>query len=141
MSTPSDRPPEAAGDAPSGTPGVAATDALGDSGGDTYVAKVARGAGISTAGQGVGRVLGYVAQVVVARLLGASLYGFYTAGVAVVNGFHILSRFGMENGVVRYVAHYREEGDAARVRGTIVQALLITLTISLALSVVMFFGA
>ena len=135
-------PPPAAGDAPSGVPGAASAESWGGHrGDDTYVAKVARGAGISTAGQGVGRVLGYVAQVVVARLLGARLYGFYTAGVAVVNGFHILSRFGMENGVVRYVAHYREEGDAARVRGTIIQALLITLAISLALSVVMFFGA
>jgi O-antigen/teichoic acid export membrane protein len=135
-------PPPAAGDAPSGVPGVASVESLGvHRDDDTYVAKVARGAGISTAGQGVGRVLGYVAQVVLARLLGATLYGFYTAGVAVVNGFHILSRFGMENGVVRYVAHYREEGDAARVRGTIIQALLITLAISLVLSVVMFFGA
>ena len=29
---------------------------------DTYVARVARGAGISTAGQGAGRVLGYATQ-------------------------------------------------------------------------------
>ncbi len=120
------------GDAHGGRPGE---------GDDTYVARVARGAGISTAGQGIGRVLGYVAQVAVARLLGAQFYGFYTLGVAVVNGVHIISRFGMENGVVRYVAHHREHGDEARVRGTIVQALLITLSISLVLSVVMFFGA
>ena len=120
------------GDAPAGRPGE---------GDDTYVARVARGAGISTAGQGVGRVLGYVSQVAVARLLGAQFYGFYTLGVAVVNGVHIVSRFGMENGVVRYVAHHREHGDEARVRGTIVQALLITLAISLVLSVGMFVGA
>ena len=109
--------------------------------GDTNVAKVARGAGISTAGQGVGRVLAFATQVVLARLLGKDLYGFFTLGVAVVNGVHIISRFGMENGVVRYVAHYREEGDDARVRGTIIQVLLVTLGISLALSAVMFFGA
>ena len=120
------------GDAQGGRPGE---------GDDTYVARVARGAGISTAGQGVGRVLGYVSQVAVARLLGAQFYGFYTLGVAVVNGVHIVSRFGMENGVVRYVAHHREHGDEARVRGTIVQALLITLAISLVLSVVLFVGA
>jgi len=109
--------------------------------GDTNVAKVARGAGISTAGQGVGRVLAFATQVVLARLLGKELYGFFTLGVAVVNGVHIISRFGMENGVVRYVAHYQEEGDDARVRGTIIQVLLVTLGISLALSAVMFFGA
>lgn len=108
---------------------------------DTYVARVARGAGISTAGQGVGRVLGYVTQIFISRLFGLSAYGFYVAGVALVNGAQILSRFGMENGVVRYVAHYREENDTARIRGTIIQALGITLAISLVLSAVMFFGA
>ncbi|HEY6689785.1 MAG TPA: oligosaccharide flippase family protein, partial [Rubrobacter sp.] len=108
---------------------------------DTYVAKVARGAGISTAGQGAGRVIGYVTQVVIARLLGAQFYGFYTAGVALINGLQILSRFGMENGVVRYVAHYREHQDASRVRGTIVMALLFPIALSVVLSAVLFFGA
>jgi O-antigen/teichoic acid export membrane protein len=108
---------------------------------DTYVAKVARGAGISTAGQGVGRVIGYVTQVAIARLFGPTVQGFFVAGVAIVNGAQILSRFGMENGVVRYVAHYREHEDAARVRGTIIMALLFTLALSLVLSAVMFFGA
>jgi len=133
--------PEPEAEGPPVTPPGGAQGGRPGEGDDTYVARVARGAGISTAGQGVGRVLGYVSQVAVARLLGAQFYGFYTLGVAVVNGVHIVSRFGMENGVVRYVAHHREHGDEARVRGTIVQALLITLAISLVLSVVMFVGA
>ena len=133
--------PEPEAEGPPVTPPGDAQGGRPEEGDDTYVARVARGAGISTAGQGVGRVLGYVSQVAVARLLGAQFYGFYTLGVAVVNGVHIVSRFGMENGVVRYVAHHREHGDEARVRGTIVQALLITLAISLVLSVVMFVGA
>ena len=136
-----DRPPEAAGDVPSGTPGVAATDAIGEPQGDTYVARVARGAGISTAGQGIGRVLGYVAQVMIARLFGLEAFGFYSLGVAASNGAQILSRFGMENGVVRYVAHYRAQEDTARVRGTIIQAIGVTFVLSLVLSAVMFFGA
>jgi O-antigen/teichoic acid export membrane protein len=141
MRSPLDRPPEAAGDAPSGTPGVAATDAIGDSRGDTYVARVARGAGISTAGQGIGRVLGYLTQVMIARLFGPAAFGFYSLGVAAVNGAQILSRFGMENGVVRYVAHHRAREDNSRVRGTIIQAIGVTLALSLVLSAVMFFGA
>ena len=136
-----ERPPDVAGDAPSGTPGVAATDAIGEPQGDTYVARVARGAGISTAGQGIGRVLGYVAQVVIARLFGLEAFGFYSLGVAASNGAQIVSRFGMENGVVRYVAHYRTQEDTARVRGTIIQAIGVTFALSLVLSVMMFFGA
>jgi O-antigen/teichoic acid export membrane protein len=116
-------------------------DAGGASGSDTNVARVARGAGISTAGQGVGRVLGYLSLVAIAQLFGATVQGFYTAGVAVVNGAQILSRFGLENGVVRYVAHYRAEGDGARVKGTIVQAIAVATAISLVLSAIMFLGA
>src|SRR5918998_1236554 len=136
-----DRPPEAAGDAPSGTPGVAATDAIGDSRDDTYVARVARGAGISTAGQGVGRVLGFVTQAAISQLFGVAAFGFYTSGVAAVNLGQIVSRFGMENGVVRYVAHHRARGDTPRVRGTIIQAIFFSVVVSVVLSAVMFFGA
>lgn len=141
---PNGAPPPEAGDAPSGTPGAATGEARGEArsgGDDTYVARVARGAGISTAGQGVGRVLGYLSLVAIAQLFGATVQGFYTTGVAVVNGLQILSRFGLENGVVRYVAHYRAQGDEARVRGTILQSILVALGISLALSVLIFFGA
>jgi O-antigen/teichoic acid export membrane protein len=136
-----DRPPETAGDAPSGTPGVAATDAIGDSRDDTYVARVARGAGISTAGQGVGRVLGFVTQAAISQLFGVAAFGFYTSGVAAVNLGQIVSRFGMENGVVRYVAHHRARGDTPRVRGTIIQAIFFSLVVSVVFSAVMFFGA
>src|SRR4051812_46769258 len=108
---------------------------------DTNVAKVARGAGISTAGQGVGKLLAFATQPVLARLLGLTFFGFYSAGVALINGLQILSRFGMENGVVRYVAHYREHEDAARVRGTIIMALLFPIALSVVLSAALFFGA
>ncbi|MEJ7814919.1 MAG: oligosaccharide flippase family protein [Rubrobacter sp.] len=137
----SNRPPDAAGDAPCGVPGVASTDSLGEDKDDSYVARVARGAGISTAGQGIGRMLGYLSLLAIARLFGPTAQGFYQAGVAVLNGAQILSRFGMENGVVRYVAHYRAQEDSARVKGTIIQAIAITFALSLVLAAVMFFGA
>ncbi len=121
--------------------GATVEEPVGPGDDDTNVAKVARGAGISTAGQGIGKLLAFATQPVLARLLGVQFYGFYTAGVALINGLQILSRFGMENGVVRYVAHYREHGDAARVRGTIVMALLFPIILSLILSSVLFFGA
>lgn len=140
-SAPSEGPPEAAGDAPSGVPEVAATDAIGGDRDDTYVARVARGAGISTAGQGAGRVLGYLTQVMIARLYGPAAFGFYSLGVAAVNGAQILSRFGMENGVVRYVAHHQAREDTPRVRGTIIQAIGVATALSVVISAVMFFGA
>lgn len=136
-----DQPRETAGDDSSGATRVAAADSLGEDKDDSYVARVARGAGISTAGQGVGRVLGFVTQAAISQLFGLATFGFYTSGVAAVNLGQIVSRFGMENGVVRYVAHHRARGDTPRVRGTIIQAIFFSLVASLVFSAVMFFGA
>lgn len=92
-------------------------------------------------GQGVGRLLGYATQVALARMYGPAQLGFYVLGFTVVQVAGIFSQFGMNNGVVRYVAHYRVEGDTARVRGTILLALWTTFALSLVLAVVLFFGA
>ena len=131
----------AAGDAPSGVPEVAETDSLGEEKDDSYVARVARGAGISTAGQGIGRVLGYFSLLALALLFGPTAQGFFRTGVAILNGAQIVSRFGMENGVVRYVAHYRAQEDTARVKGTIIQAIAITFVLSMVIAAVMFLGS
>jgi O-antigen/teichoic acid export membrane protein len=108
---------------------------------DAYVGRIARGAGMSSFGQGIGRLLGYAMQVMLARMYGPAQLGFYALGMTLVQIVNILSQLGMDNGVVRYVAHYAGEGDTARVRGTIIQALAVTFAFSVALSVMMFAGA
>jgi O-antigen/teichoic acid export membrane protein len=106
-----------------------------------HVGKIARGAGVSSVGQGVGRVLAFVTQVILARMFGAAQLGFYVLGISLLQGVNVLSTFGMDSVVVRYVALYRAEGDAARVRGTILLVLGVTFGLSFALSAVMFAGA
>ena len=108
---------------------------------DVYVGRIARGVGVSSLGQGVSRLLGYATQVALARMYGPGQLGFYVLGVTLAQIIGILSQFGMDNGVVRYVAHYDAEGDTRRVRGTIIQALLVTFALSLVLSGLLFFGA
>jgi O-antigen/teichoic acid export membrane protein len=109
---------------------------------EDYVGRIARGAGISSFGQGIGKLLGYLIQVVViGGLYGPAAFGFYVAGASFVQFANILSQFGLDNGVVRYVAHYRAEGDTARVRGTILQAIGLSVGLSLALSAAIFLGA
>lgn len=107
----------------------------------SYVGRVARGAGISTIGQGTGRSVGFLTQLIVARTLGPAWFGIYTLGMAVANFVNIISQFGFDNGVVRYVARFRTQGDNERVRGAIIQSVLIAFCISLALSTIVFFGA
>jgi len=134
----SKEPEDKSSGSPSGTPSVEAEYSKGE---DSYVGRVARGAGISTIGQGTGRVMGYLTQLIVARTLGTAWFGIYTLGMAVANFVNIISQFGFDNGVVRYVARYRAQGDNERVRGAIIQSVLIAFCISLVLSTIVFFGA
>ena len=108
---------------------------------DGYVDRIARGVGMSSAGQGIGRLIGYATAAAIAKLHGKAQLGFYALGIVVLQVANILSQFGMDNGVVRYVARYRTEGDTARVRGVIIQALCVTFGLSVILSAGIFFGA
>lgn len=108
---------------------------------EEYVGQIARGAGMSSAGQGIGRLLGFVTHVALARMYGPAQLGYYAIGITVLQIANILSQFGMDNGVVRWVAHYGAKGDTERVRGTVFQAIGVTFVFSLILSVIMFLGA
>ncbi len=108
---------------------------------DAYVNQVARGAGVSTLGQGVGRLLNYATQVALARMYGPAQLGIYALGVTTVWLTNVVAQFGMDNGVIRYVASYRAEDDAARVRGTILLALWSTLALSMVIACSLFLSA
>jgi O-antigen/teichoic acid export membrane protein len=108
---------------------------------DHQVERVARGVGVGSVGQGVGRLLGYATHAAAALMYGPAQLGFYALGITVVQVASILSQLGLDNGVVRYVAHHGAGGDTARVRGTILQSLAVTLALSLALSASLFAGA
>jgi O-antigen/teichoic acid export membrane protein len=108
---------------------------------DPYVERLARGVGITSFGQSIGHVLNYATQVALARMYGPVQLGFYVMGFTVIRVADILAQFGLSSGVVRFVAKYRAEDDAARQRGTILLALGTALALSLALATLMFFGA
>jgi O-antigen/teichoic acid export membrane protein len=105
------------------------------------VGRIARGAGIGFFGTMIGRALGLATQVALARMYGPALLGYYVLGMTVTQLVNVLSQFGMDNGVVRYVAHYRAENDDSRVRGTIFLSLAVTFCLSVALSVLLFLSA
>ena len=116
-------------------------DARPEEGYDAYVDRIARGVGISSMGQGASRLLGYATQVSMAWMYGPAQLGFYVLGITLVQIANLLSQLGMDNGVVRYVAHYDAEGDVRRLRGTIIQALWVPFALGVAFSVLMFVGA
>lgn len=106
-----------------------------------HVGQIARGAGVSSFGQGIGRVLNFATQVALARSYGAAALGLYVLGLTTIFFANILAQFGMDSGVVRFVAHHRAQGDASRVRGTILLALWTTFALSMVLAGLVFFGA
>jgi hypothetical protein len=83
---------------------------------DHQVERVARGVGVGSAGQGVGRLLGYATHASVAWMYGPAQLGCYALGITVVQVAGILSQLGLDNGVVRYVAHH---GAGATPRGCV----------------------
>ena len=108
---------------------------------ETHISRIARGAGITFFGQGLSKALTYTTQVALARFYGPTQLGFYVLGLTLVQVAYVLAQFGMDNGVVRYVARYQAEGDDSRVRGTILLALWATLALSVLLSGLIFFGS
>jgi O-antigen/teichoic acid export membrane protein len=108
---------------------------------EAHVERIARGAGITSLGQAIGRLLNFATQVALARMYGPLQLGLYVLGFTTIQLSGILTRFGMDSGVIRYVAHYRAERDTSRVRGTILLALWTTFGVSLLLSVGIYLSA
>lgn len=107
----------------------------------TYIGRIARGAGISTIGLAINRTLRFATQLALARMYGPTQLGFYALGASVFALIASLAQFGMDQGLVRYVAEHRARGDVSSVRGTILFALGVTFLCSLAFAGSLFLGA
>jgi len=82
--------------------------------------RLAKGAGIVFFGQVLGRLLAFGLQLVLGRLLGAAGYGLYALAISTMEFGARLGQLGLANGLVRYVAVYRAEGDLGRLKGALV---------------------
>ena len=65
---------------------------------EAHVGRIARGAGIASFGQGIGRLLNYFTQIALARMYGPTLLGFYVLGYTVVQVANVFAQFGMNQG-------------------------------------------
>jgi O-antigen/teichoic acid export membrane protein len=78
-------------------------------------------------------------QILLSRVLGVQAYGLYTLGRSLLD---VLSRFGLmgtQNAIVRFIAISQGEGDEAQVRGTILIALAIVVSVSSTLGIGLWF--
>jgi O-antigen/teichoic acid export membrane protein len=80
-------------------------------------------------------------QILLSRMLGAHAYGLYTLGRSLLD---ILSQFGLvgtQNAVVRFIAIFQGEGNEAQVRGTIVLALSLVVSMSITIGAGLWFAS
>jgi O-antigen/teichoic acid export membrane protein len=81
-----------------------------------YLSKVTREAGFAFGGKIFGLLFGFASQAIFARLLGADILGVYVLAWTVVQGMTILTTFGFEFSLVRYIAKYISAGQESEAR-------------------------
>jgi O-antigen/teichoic acid export membrane protein len=97
---------------------------------------LARGAGISLGGKGVGRVEQAAVQVAMARLLGPASYGLFGLGWTVLGIGALVAPLGLDWGVIRFGSgRARQPGELGSI---LLQALLATLGSALAFGLLVY---
>lgn len=93
---------------------------------DHLIRKAAKGGGIAFIGNVIHKVLRFLLEILLARVLGAGGYGSYSLGLGLAMIGSKISMLGLSNGVVRFAALYKGAGNLKRVKGTLNLAFLIT---------------
>jgi len=93
---------------------------------------IAKGGSISFFGSLAMLLLTLVFQWTQARYLGASGVGIIGVGIAVTGLVSVLTLFGFQRSLVKFIPHYIELGDPGRAKGTIISALAMFGALSLA---------
>lgn len=113
---------------------IAATESDPDTGADVTGAKgQIRGSSLLLVGRFVSIGLNFLTQVILVRSLSQSDYGAFAYVLSLVNLGEMIVMFGLDRGVGRFLAIYDEEGDQARLFGTLAMALGTILSLGLAL--------
>ena len=95
--------------------------------------KLARKSSFSLFGKFFGYGLQFTYKFMVARLLGADLFGLFFLGLMFINVGELISRLGLQFGVIRFVAIYNGQGDLEKLKAVIVQALTAVSSVALTL--------
>lgn len=102
---------------------------------------IVRGAGITFIGKTTEGVIRYIYIIVVARMLGVELFGLFMLGFTIVIMANLLSRLGLEFGVIKHVSLYNGASDRSRMKGAIVQSLKFSILASVIVALILFFAS
>lgn len=108
--------------------------------GDPTAAELGSAASVSVPGRALGRALGFLNQLILARLLGAGAFGLYSIGWSLLRAANLLAPIGMDAAILRFGAvHWPEQRQ--QIRPLLLRALLIGLFSGTAFGAVIFLGS
>jgi O-antigen/teichoic acid export membrane protein len=102
--------------------------------------KVATGAGTILVGRVLSGAIHYAYAVIIANVLGAKSFGAFMLALTIINLAAVFSSLGLESGVVRFVSLYNGIGDRERVKGTIVQSLVLSFLLGALTAALLYFA-
>ena len=100
--------------------------------------KITKGTTIVLFGLFIGKVLGYLSRLVMARFFGAELYGLFAIASTVLAVLTLICLLGTNSGINRFIPFYMGKKDESKVKGTVVSALKITMPFGIILSIITF---
>jgi O-antigen/teichoic acid export membrane protein len=106
-----------------------------------YTERILKGSTSVFSGSMVGKVVGFVLQLVLARGFGQALFGLYSLGLTVLRLAQSVATLGLQNGIVRFAAPSYERDDTAHVKGTFLAAGGLGLAAGVAMGVGLFLSS
>ena len=89
-----------------------------------------KGASIVMIGLFLGKLISYIYTILIARI-GSETFGLYSLGISIISFLIVISLFGFNSGIVRYISYYRTRGDEPRIKGIIKSSLKIAVPLSI----------
>lgn len=102
------------------------------------LSRIAKGAGITLVGKIIGTGIQFIYLIMIARILGSKIFGLYTLGFTIISLVGVISRLGLEMGVVKYVSKYKGINESGKVKGTIVSSLKFSFILAAVLAFILF---
>ncbi|HUV42531.1 MAG TPA: flippase [Patescibacteria group bacterium] len=105
------------------------------------LAVIAKESTISFSGNILGRGMGLIITLLLARLFGATLFGIYSLGQVIFNFSATIACFGLSYGAIRFVSTNLAKKDQARVKGALFEVSVIPLVLGTFIALILYLGA
>jgi O-antigen/teichoic acid export membrane protein len=106
-----------------------------------HLYELLKGSSIALIMRLLGMLLVYVFSILLARSYGAETLGLFTLSLTVLNILTTIAVFGFDNTLVKFISEYNNKKKYHILSQIYKQSLIITMTISITLSIVLFLGS